>query len=170
MEFGLISLPFFALLGGIIQIAFVIWAAQNLDFMLQKTAREIFTGTFQTQNAGVTDSSTLLTKLKAIMCQSGRATVFDCSSVKLDVVLGSSLGTSVATSPLDPITKDWSSGFGSNYSCAAPGKIVVIRAAVKFPVFFTLMASGLQNFADGSKLLQSTLVFRTEPYTTTSTC
>jgi len=41
---------------------------------------------------------------------------------------------------------------------------VIATAAVKFPVFFGLLNPGLSNFADGSKLLQSTAVFRTEPY------
>ena len=46
---------------------------------------------------------------------------------------------------------------------------MIATAAVKFPVFFGSLLPAFSNFSDGSKLLQSTVVFRTEPYGT-STC
>lgn len=173
VEFGLVCLPFLALLGGIIQIAFTIWAAQNFDFVFQKTARTLFTGQFQTANSGTTDTATLLAALKTSMCTTGASaagTLFNCSQVRIDVSLGKDFTTSTPINPIDPSTRDWSASFGTHYACAAPKAIVIATAAVKFPVYFGLLNAALSNFADGSKLLQSTAVFRTEPYAGQPSC
>ncbi len=174
IEFALVSLPFLALLGATIQVAFVIWAAQNFDFAFQKAARSLFTGQFQQNNSQSATSAGQITSLAALrssMCGSGASAtpvLFDCSAVKIDITLGTSSGSSFTGStapyPVDPTTRDWAAGFGTHYACAAPGKIVVATAAVKFPIIFGLLDAGLANFADGSKLLESTAVFRTEPY------
>ena len=167
----MVCLPFFGLLAGIIQVAFMIWAQQNLDFALQKTVRSLFTGQFQMANTGTTDTATLLAALKTNMCGTSSAptaVVFDCSTVKLDVTLGNSFSTITPPTPINPGTKDWAAGFGTHYSCAAPGAIVIATAAVKFPLFFNLLTEGFADFSDGSTLLESTAVFRTEPYGTSS--
>lgn len=175
IEFGLVCLPFLALLCAIVQVAFVIWAAQNFDFAFQKAARTLFTGQFQQNNSQAATSATLLTALQSSLCGSGASAtpvLFNCAAVKIDISLGVSSGAgfagSTAPSPVDPATRDWATGFGTHYACAAPGKIVIATGAVKFPIIFGLLNAGLSNFADGSKLLESTAVFRTEPYAATS--
>ena len=42
----------------------------------------------------------------------------------------------------------------------------MVTAAVAIPTFFKLLNPGFTTMADGSYLLQSTAVFRTEPYQT----
>lgn len=150
----------------------MIWAQQNLDFTLQKTVRSMFTGQFQAANSGTTDTATLLAKLKTSMCgpsNAPTAVAFDCSAVKLDVTLGTSFSAITIPTPVDPATRDWAASFGTHYSCAAPGSIVIATAAVKFPLFFNLITASFMDFSDGSTLLESTAVFRTEPYGT-ATC
>ena len=172
VEFALVALPFFALLATIIQVAFTIWAQQNLEFVLERTVRSMFTGQFQTANDQSKDAATLLAALQASLCGSNNAptsVLFNCSAVKLDVRLGTSFGGIVPSPPVDPATKNWSTGFGTHYTCAPPSAIVIATAAVKFPVFFNALTGSFMDFGDGSSLLQSTAVFRTEPYGT-STC
>ncbi len=169
MEFALVSLPFLALVGAIIQVAFVTWAGQNFDRALQNAVRSLFTGQFQIANSGTTSAAILLQKLNDTMCGTGTSkqiTLFDCSSVKIDVSLASSFATGSSATPMNATTRNWNSSFGSNYTCAKPGAIVVVTAAVKVPVFFSLLNLAQQTFQDGSHLLQSTAVFRTEPYQT----
>jgi pilus assembly protein Flp/PilA len=168
VEFALVCAPFLALLGATIQTAFSIWATQNFEYQFQKTARTLFTGQFQQANSQSADSATLLAAFKSAMCGSGSATtmtVFDCSNIKIDISLGTNFASSTPIRPVDPTTRDWSSGFGSHYACAGPSTIVVATAAVKFPVFFGALNRAFSSFADGSQLLMSTSVFRTEPYT-----
>lgn len=168
VEFGLVCAPFLALLGAIVQTAFSIWAAQNFEYQFQRTVRALFTGQFQQNNAQSASSSTLLSAIKTSMCGSGSTatlTVFDCSNLKIDISIGTNFASLAPVYPLDPTTKDWSPNFGNHYACAGPSTIVIATAATKFPVFFGALNLGFSSFADGSQLLESTAVFRTEPYT-----
>lgn len=169
VEFALVSVPFLGLLAVILQTSLMFWAARNLDDSLQRAGRTIYTGQFQKANAGQADTQVLLTKMKASMCGSNIVTAFDCSTLKLNVAQSASFADGSVPTALDPNTKNWSTGFGSNYSCAQPGTIVVFTAAVKYRVVFSFMYIGNPGFSDGSRLIQSTAVFRTEPYDTSST-
>lgn len=176
VEFALVALPFLGLVGAIIQLAFQIWAAQNFDRALQQAVRTIFTGRFQLENAGQTDGALLLAALKTKMCGPATAsipTVFNCNAVKFDVRTVGSFAGAGASRPLNTDAGTWSTGFGTNYACAKPGTIVVVTAAVAFPTFFSLTGLDLRRFTqggeEGSTLLTSTAVFRTEPYQTAET-
>ena len=172
VEFGLIAMPFFALIGAIIQFAFVhIWVGQNLDFHLQRAVRNLFTGSFQTSNSTVTNQTTLLNNLKTAMCQSnGKAmvTVFKCGDVKLNVAVASSFASSSAASPVNASTKTWNNNF-EGYTNPQPCQIVVVTAAVTVPNYFKLLNPGVATMSDGSHFLMATSVFRTEPYQTPGT-
>lgn len=170
VEFSLIAVPFISLIAATVQTGLVVWTSQTLDDSLQKAVRAIYIGSFQAANQGQT-SSTVLNNLKAKMCgtSSGRiATVFDCNNLKLDVVLSSTFNAAVVPVALNPTTRTWATSFGTRYTCASPGSIVVVTAAVKYPVFFSFLNVGVPTFSDGARLLQSTAVFRTEPNDTSS--
>ncbi|WP_267426983.1 TadE/TadG family type IV pilus assembly protein [Methylobacterium sp. GC_Met_2] len=171
VEFALISLPFLSLLAVILQTSLMVWASRNLDDALQRAGRTIYTGQFQKANTGQTDASTLLANMKTAICGASTSrvpTVFDCSTLKLNVVLSTSFANGTVPTPLDMKTGDWTKGFGTNYACAQPGAIVVFTAAAKYRVAFSFLYAGLPGFGDGARLLQSTAVFRTEPYDTSS--
>lgn len=167
VEFALVVLPFLTILAAIIETAFTIWATQNLDFALQRAVRPILTGAFQTANAGQTDPATILGNLKSAMCGSGSGTavtLFDCQNIKLDVYVSASFAAGATPTAFNPQTQNWASNAGTQYTCPQAGSIVVVSAAVKFPVFFSFLKLNSQTFADGSRLMQSIAVFRTEPF------
>lgn len=171
VEFALIALPFLSLLAVIVQTAIMVWTARNLDDALQHAGRTIYTGQFQKTTPQQSDSATLLAAMKTAMCGTNASRVaglFDCSSLKLNVAVSTTFASGVVPTPLDPKTGDWSKGFGTNYNCAHPGDIVVFTAAVKYRLAFSFLYAGIPGFSDGSRLLQSTAVFRTEPYDTSS--
>ncbi len=172
VEFALVAVPFLALCAGIIQVAFLIWAAQNFDRSVQVGVRTLFTGQFQISSGGQTDAATLLTALRSKMCGPGSdnlVTLFDCSAIKIDVNTSGSFGASAPSTPVDPQTGMWNANFGTKYVCPKPGAIVVVTAAVKIPTLLGLLGANFRTFSDGSHLLMSTAVFRTEPYQTTGT-
>lgn len=172
VEFALVALPFLSILGAIVETAFTIWASQNLDFALQRAVRPIMTGAFQTANAGQADPVTILGRLKATMCGSGSGTVvtlFDCQNLKLDVYVSTSFAAGASPSVFNAQSQSWNSNAGTQYTCPQAGAIVIVSAAVKFPVFFSFLKLGSQTFADGSRLMQSIAVFRTEPFQVAST-
>lgn len=171
VEFSLVAIPFISLLAAILQNGLVVWAGQNLDDSLQKATRVIYTGSFQTANSGQTNSTTLLSKLKEKMCGTSSAkivTAFDCNNLKLDVTTSSTFAAAAVPVALNTATKTWATNFGTRYTCAAPGSIVVVTAAVKYPVAFSFLNVGVPTFSDGSRLIQATAVFRTEPSDTSS--
>lgn len=168
VEFALVMVPFLGFIGGILQFVFIIWAGQNLDTSVQRAARNLFTGSFQNANVGITNQTTLLNNLRTTMCGSGASasvTVFSCNSVKLNIAVASSFASGAYAVPYDAGTKAIRAGFDS-YACAKPGQIVVVTAAVAIPTFFKLLNPGFVVMGDGSYLMQSTAVFRTEPYQT----
>lgn len=171
VEFALVAIPFVSLIAAILQNCLIVWVDQNLDDSLQRAIRVIYTGTFQTTNSGQTNATTLLSRLKEKMCGTGTAkivTAFDCNNLKLDVTTSSSFAAAAVPVALNASTKAWATNFGTRYTCAAPGSIVVVTAAVKYPVAFSFLNVGVPTFSDGSRLLQSTAVFRTEPNDTSS--
>lgn len=171
VEFSLVAIPFISLLAAILQNGLVVWTGQNLDDSLQKATRVIYTGAFQTANSGQTNSTTLLSNLKEKMCGTSTArivTTFDCNNLKLDVTTSSTFAAAAVPVALNASTRTWATNFGTRYTCAAPGSVVVVTAAVKYPVAFSFLNVGVPTFSDGSRLIQATAVFRTEPNDTSS--
>lgn len=166
LEFALVSLPFITLFLSILQIVLVYWVGQNLEDSLQRGARTLYTGTFQGDTRTQKDASTLLTNLRTKICSRGVA--FDCNNLKLDVSVSTSFAGGAVPTALDTRTGTWISGFGTKYTCANPGAIVAVTAALKFPVAFTFLNAGASAFSDGSRLIQSTYVMRVEPYDVSS--
>jgi hypothetical protein len=65
-----------------------------------------------------------------------------------------------------PITGDGqfdSETFGK-YESPGANKIVVVRAAVEYPVFVSLLNPNAANLKNGNRLLLATATFRTEPF------
>lgn len=167
VEFALIAFPFFALVAAILEVSMTLWASETLDDALGEAARTIQTGQFQTENRATTDTTTLVENFRKQLCLANgqpRPTVFDCANVKVQVQVFSSMGASSAEDPIDPSTRDWSSSFGKKYSDPGASVIVVVQAATKFSLFFPNLLPVTPSFSDGSRLLQSVSVFRTEPY------
>lgn len=167
VEFALVALPFLGLCAAVFQVAFQIWASNSFEHSLQSAARTIFTGQFQAETAAQKDPKAVLAKLRSRMCgadSGGRATLYDCAEVRIDVSTATSFGSSTPATTRDANTGGWNQNFGNNYTCAKPGVIVVVTAAVKIPTLFGLIGVDLRSFADGSHQLVSTSVFRTEPF------
>lgn len=169
IEFAILCPIFVAAVGAVIQIMLMFLVSQNLDTGLQTTVRTIVTGQFQSENTAIKDKATLIGKLRSQLCANtgiSAAAFFSCGNVLLDVQVVDTFAsvTAASGSALDGTTGTWRAGFGSAYTCPQPSKIVVVRAGLKYPVFFSLLNAGIKSFADGSALIQSNAVFRVEPY------
>lgn len=166
VEFALIGPVFLGLLLATFETALAFWSNQLLETALTDTSRLLYTGQFQQSNSGTTDTATLLNKLRDEFCKvdgKPRSTTFTCANVKLNVTTPAQFAGSKPPSPVD--NGDWRSGFGTSYANAKAGDIVVVQAAVKFPIYFgSLLNPNQGSFSDGSRLLQATTAFRTEPF------
>ena len=156
VEFGLIMLPFLALMFAIMETALVFFADQTLETAVADSARLIMTGQAQTQNLdAVTFKNAVCARIYGL---------FDCQNgVYVNVTTYSSFGSISYTPPLDANGQLVTTGF--NYSPGGPGDIVVVQLFYQWPIYVSLMNLGnLSNMAGHKRLLVATAAFRNEPY------
>lgn len=153
IEFGLVALPFLALIFAILETALVFFAGQTLEAATAASARLIMTG--QAQLAGY-DKDTF----KDAVCEQIKA-LFDCKNgIYVDVKKYSSFSTIDTTSPIKDGKLDTSQ---MGYTPGEPGEIVKVSLYYKWPVYVSLLGNHLANLG-GDRLLVATSVFRNEPY------
>ncbi|MFK5595940.1 TadE/TadG family type IV pilus assembly protein [Methylobacterium sp. HMF5984] len=176
MEFGLIALPFFALLGGCLENGLVSWEQEILQQAVVDAGRQIYTGNFQTTNAGVTDAATLISRFRTAICTqpsgAARITIFTCSNVRVSITQASNYASATTVSPVATNANgvsDWNANFQS-YTCAGASAIMVVQAAVDIPVFFPLLGATSSSLPNKRRVLQAATVFKVEPYATKSVC
>lgn len=154
VEFGLVALPFIALMFAIIETALIFFAGQTLETAVTNAARLIRTG--QAQQQGLSAEA-----FKSKICSQVMA-LFDCTAkLKVDVSKFSSFGTVDLSKPVDA-SGNLKTNF--NYSPGIGGDIVVVRAFYEWPVFVKLLGLNLSNMGNGSHLLSGTAAFRNEPF------
>jgi Flp pilus assembly protein TadG len=155
VEFGLVAVPFLALLFAIMETALVFFAGQALETAAADSARLILTGQAQTQGLDQTS-------FKNAVCSKVYG-LFDCNNgVKVDVRKYTSFSNITVPNPIDQngnLTEDFV------YQPGGPGEIVVVRLMYKWPIFVSLLGlNGLANMSGNNRLLVATVAFRNEPY------
>lgn len=168
VEFALIGLPFFLLIAAITETALAFFAGQVLDNAVSGAARQLYTGQFQAARAAdpppppdTTTQQVALRAFKDAICAS-RVAIFSCSTIKVDVLVLADGASFTPASPVDAGARSWRSDFGTQYQKPGPSQIVVVQAAAEFPVFFGFLNP--HTLANGRRVLQSTVAFRTEPF------
>jgi Flp pilus assembly protein TadG len=168
VEFALIGLPFLLLIAAITETALAFFAGQVLDNAVSGAARQLYTGQFQAARAAdpspppdTTPQQVALQKFKEAICAS-RVAIISCSTVKVDVLVLADGASFTPASPVDAASRSWRSDFGTQYQKPGPSQIVIVQAAAEFPVFFGFLNP--QTLANGKRVLQSTVAFRTEPF------
>ncbi len=156
VEFALVAVPFLALLFAILETAVVFLATQLLETAVANAARTVYTGHFQNANT----QGDLAKTFKKELC-SHVTTLFECHesapSVHVDV--------RVVTSDIPPVIKDGlinAAAFG--YQTTKANDVVLVRVAVEYPVFATLLNPNQANLTNGKRLIMGTATFRNEPF------
>ncbi|GEP02534.1 TadE/TadG family type IV pilus assembly protein [Methylobacterium oxalidis] len=173
VEFALLILPFLALLFAMIEVGVTILVSQDLSAQLANASRQIYTGDFQSKPGNkAADSPTAIDNLRVALCQNGgkpAPTMFDCNNVKVNVLSASNFASSAA----DPTTADptgkkrvWSPTFGKQYACGRANEIMVVQAAVEYPVFLSQLYAPATLLASGRRVIQAAAAFRIEPLNT----
>ncbi len=149
VEFGLILLPFIAMMFAIMETALVFFAQQTLETAVADSARLIMTG--QAQNAAWQPAD-----FKRRVCDRIYG-LFSCDS---------SAFVSSSTSPNVYVNVQTYSTFGGiTYTPPIDNQVVVVQLFYQWPIFVSLMNLGsLSNMAAHSRLLVATAAFRNEPY------
>lgn len=154
IEFALTAVPFFTLLFAIVEAGMIFFVNAELDNALNDAARLIRTG--QAQTANMTS-----TQLVQNICDDV-VMVSNCTTnVKIDVRTFSSFA-SVSFPP--PVDADGNIVNSLQFSMGNAGDIVLIRVYYIWNIVSPLPV-GLANNTAGTRLLQSSVAFRNEPYT-----
>lgn len=156
VEFALVSIPFFALIFGIIEVGLIYFISVALENATDGAAREIRTGQLQNQG-GATVAS-----FKTLICSQLGWLGSNCTSnLSVQVQTFSTFSSVTQTSPIV------GGAINQNnllFTLGGPGDIVLVQAFYQW----TVLAPALDNLSTplsgGKTLLTSTAVFRNEPY------
>ena len=158
VEFGLVALPFLALIFAIMETALVFFANQTLEAAATESARLIMTG--QAQSAGYNES-TFKSQVVCAYLKAG-VSLFDCANgIKVDVKSYSSF-SAINTTP--PVTSGTLDTTNLAYTPGNAGDIVVVRLYYEWPIYVSLLGNNLGKLNGGKRLLVATSVFRNEPF------
>ena len=174
VEFGLVAIPYLALMFAIFQTALVVFTGQVLDTALQDAARLIMTGQARSMTAQnfATGPNGVCSHITALFDCTG---AYNAGTLQIDIRSPSSFASAVLTSPtVSGNSINWGTANGQPlYSQPGTSQIVIVRAAylepiyLSFPVVFmgASMDSNLRTSGSStSRLILSTVAFRNEPF------
>ena len=161
VELGMIALPFFGILFGIIQLGYRFFAAEALDTAVAESARSIMTGVAQS-NSGITSASQFR---DTVMCNDTRRLVpsfMDCSKLVVDVRRLASFNDAAFTTT----AVDLLNGAATTYDPGTCNSTVVVRAAYGLPAVVPGLTGGGAYSIGGSEVyaLLGVFVFKNEPF------
>lgn len=157
VEFGIVIIPFLALVFAILETAMVFFAAQTMETAVADSSRLIMTG--QAKTMGLTKDT-----FKNEICKRLVA-MFDCTGgIQVDVQTYVAFNTADTSKPLDA---DGKLKTNFVYQPGCPGEIVVVRVMYQWPVYISLLGFNLADMSGNKRLLLATAAFRNEPYSAT---
>jgi Flp pilus assembly protein TadG len=161
VEFAFISIPFLMLLAAILETALMFWTSQVLEEAVSQTSRRLLTGEALTR---YTNPATNTATFRNDVCAASPGLV-DCSKLIIDVRTYSSFaGAKSGIDGSNPITAGGLNTTGFGYNAPQPQQIVVVRAVLEYPLFFTYWSESLANIGSGRRGIVASATFRTEPF------
>lgn len=165
VEFGLLALPFFMIIGAILETSVVFLSAQVLDSAVQDVGRLIRTG--QIRELGINSTATF----KARVCDRLYGLFTDCpNGLHVEVNVVKLFADAAISPPVDPkaCAVDNTACGWTRPEVFSPGQgssIVVVQVYYKWPVVVGLGGYNVGNLPDGSRLMGGTTIIRNEPFT-----
>lgn len=156
VEFAMIAAPFFFLIFGLLEICVIFIMSSVLEHGLNEAARGIRTGQLQTGGSFDRDA------FEEIVC-SEIFDLFACEgAIQLDVKTYSDFASTSNPSAIDEDGNLVSDDFEFNPGGA--NDIVVVRVFYEWELMTPILSALLANLSNNRRLLQSTVVFRNEPF------
>lgn len=154
VEFAIVAVPFFLVVFGILQLGLIFWSTYDLENATQNAARLVRTGQAQGLPAD---------QFKNAIC-ANTVIIHNCSS-KLRVNVASFQNLS-DVSALNPRTGagELRTDFNGDPSNIGPLQNVLVSVYYEFRLFDPLTSVVMSNLTNGNFLIQSSAVFRTEPF------
>jgi len=164
IEFAILSIPFFALIFGIIELAIVLFLSTSLTNAVSEAGRQIRIGNFQACSGDKTKI------FKDLVCDSV-ASIGNCQSrVRVDVKTGSSFRSISLTPPPEPDPNDGSIDDG-DVDTTVGGVPVVVRAVYYYKLILPPQLTRLESTSgSGIRKLTAATAFRNEPFSSSGIC
>jgi Flp pilus assembly protein TadG len=162
VEFAFLALPFFAIIGAILETSIFFLSSQVLDSAVDTSSRLVRTGQAQVQNYTAENFN------KAI-CDNAYGLI-DCEKLEIQVKTVSSFSAATFSSPLDPDTMDWSDEWkaamavNNGFTPGEGSQIVMVSVYYKWPTMLDILGFNLSNAGDNYRLMGAVRVFRNEPF------
>jgi Flp pilus assembly protein TadG len=156
IELALLAVPFFAMIGAILETALVFLASQVLDSAVQDASRLIRTG--QAQTAGFT-----IDDFRNSVCDK-LFSLFNCSNLQIRVTTVTNFASATTPpTPLDPNdpTK-WT--LVPAFDAGTSLQVIMVQVYYKWPVILNFGGFNLATSSDGTHLLGAVRVFANEPF------
>ena len=158
IEMGLLALPFFMIVGAILETSVVFLAGQFLDSAVADTSRLVRTGQAKTSMATTDD-------FRNAVCSRLYGLFPDCSSLHVEVKTISDFASATISAPIDDTcTTNCGWTRSEDYSPGTGSSIMLVQVYYKWPIILNLGGLSLANLPDGKRLLSASTVFRNEPY------
>jgi Flp pilus assembly protein TadG len=155
IEFALLAIPFFALVGAILETALVFLASQILDAAVGDSSRLIRTG--QAQNANYTAAN-----FNNAICNSLYG-LFDCTKLQVKVSIINGFASATVTSPLNPLDPtQWT--LVPAYNPGVGSQVIMVQVYYKWHTLLNFGGFNLSTSSDGTRLMGSVRVFQNEPF------
>jgi Flp pilus assembly protein TadG len=159
IEFAMVAMPFLMLLFGIIGVGLYFFTTFTLENAVEQAARVLRTG--QAQEAGLDE-----TQFKARVCGFVPGHIDCANKVKVNVLSFADTANIVPGSLPTCLNGDNTLSGNTQFDPGAASEVVVVWVCYEWELSSKIPFLDLGNMAGGSRLIQATAVFRTEPYGT----
>ncbi|OYX04895.1 MAG: hypothetical protein B7Z15_17285 [Rhizobiales bacterium 32-66-8] len=158
IEFGLLALPFFSIVGAILETSVVFLSSQVLESAVQDVSRLIRTG----QAQGTMES---VDAFRDRVCSRLYGLFADCDGLFVEVKVITNFNDASISAPIaDACTLpcDWTRL--PSYTPSNSSNIVLVQVYYKWPVMLSLGDLSLANLPGNQRLMGAATVFRNEPF------
>lgn len=159
IEFAILALPFFSIVGAILETSVVFLSGQLLESAVQDVSRLIRTG--QAQGTIVTDED-----FRQRVCARLYGMFTDCDGLYVEVRAITNFAAASISAPVDRSCEEACTGWTRDdyYTPGASSSFMMVQVYYKWPVILDLFDMTVANLPDSKRLLGVASVFRNEPY------
>ncbi len=154
VEFGLLALPFFAIIGAILETGLVLLASQILDTAVGDATRVVRTG--EAQRSGYN-----MPEFRAKVCEKTYG-LFDCNQLRIRVQVVDSFTNAKTSAPVDADGK-WV--ISSSFRPGGRNQVVLVETYYKWPTILNILGFKLGHLdGDSVMMMSASRVFMNEPF------
>lgn len=164
IEFGLLAIPFFALIFGILELAIVLFLSSTMTHAVSEAGRQIRVGNFQACGGNAADA------FKGLICDN-MSGIGDCQGrLRVDVETGNNFASITLPAPPEH-DQDIATIPNGSVDNTSGGDPVVARAIYYYKLALPAELTRLETTqGSGVRMLYASTAFRNEPFSSPGTC